>query len=217
MQLGNYEDSPPADFWATFPSFDIPSDISQNINVEKLEELISSQEQFLTCFEIARAQTCCNNLRNGADSFQKSYLPPCSVGNAKNSMKYAEQITDTIATWIKKEFVAGPFDTPPLKDFRVNSILAVDQGEKIRPVLNVSLPEGESFNSNINELLLEKVYMSNARRFGFSVCEAGVNAKMSKFVKLWVLSLQKIAKNLRKLLLIALMVKYLAFFLTLQL
>ena len=27
MQLGNYEDSPPADFWATFPSFDIPSDI----------------------------------------------------------------------------------------------------------------------------------------------------------------------------------------------
>ena len=38
MQLGNYEDSPPADFWATFPSFDIPSDISQNINVEKLEE-----------------------------------------------------------------------------------------------------------------------------------------------------------------------------------
>ena len=181
MQLGNYEDSPPADFWATFPSFDIPSDISQNINVEKLEELISSQEQFLTCFEIARAQTCCNNLRNGADSFQKSYLPPCSVGNAKNSMKYAEQITDTIATWIKKEFVAGPFDTPPLKDFRVNSILAVDQGEKIRPVLNVSLPEGESFNSNINELLLEKVYMSNARRFGFSVCEAGVNAKMSKF------------------------------------
>ena len=72
-------------------------------------------------------------------------------------------------------------DSPPLKDFRVNSILAGDQGVKVCPVLNVSLPEEESFNSNVNELLLEKVYMSNARRFGLSVCEAGFGAIMSKF------------------------------------
>ena len=57
----------------------------------------------------------------------------------------------------------------------------MDQGVKIRPVLTVSLPEEESFNSNVNKMLLEKVYMSNARRFGFSVCEAGFDAKMSNF------------------------------------
>ena len=57
----------------------------------------------------------------------------------------------------------------------------MDQIVKVRPVLNVSLPEEESFNSNVNEMLLEKVYMSNARRFGFSVCEAGFDAKMTKF------------------------------------
>ena len=181
MKLSSYEDAPPANFWDSFPSFDVPSEISQKIDVDALEDLVKSQEQFLTCYEISRAQTCCNNLRFGADSFQKSYLPPCTVKNAKNSIIFGEQITDTIASWIKKEFVAGPFDSPPLKDFRVNSILAVDQGVKIRPVLNVSLPEEESFNSNVNELLLEKVYMSNARRFGLSVCEAGFGAIMSKF------------------------------------
>ena len=59
--------------------------------------------------------------------------------------------------------------------------MAVDQGEKIRPVLNVSLPENASFNDNINYFEMEKVSMSAARRFGFSLCEAGFFAKMSKF------------------------------------
>ena len=54
--------------------------------------------------------------------------------------------------------------------------MAVDQGEKIRPVLNVSLPENASFNDNINYF-----EMSTARKFGFSLCEAGFFAKMSKF------------------------------------
>ena len=59
--------------------------------------------------------------------------------------------------------------------------MAVDQGEKIRPVLNVSLPESNSFNENIDFFEMEKVSMSTARRFGFSLCEAGYFAKMSKF------------------------------------
>ena len=77
--------------------------------------------------------------------------------------------------------MAGPFEAPPLSNFRGNPLMAVDQGENIRPVLNVSLPENASFNDNINFFEMEKVSMSTARRFGFSLCEAGYFAKMSKF------------------------------------
>jgi hypothetical protein len=47
--------------------------------------------------------------------------------------------------------------------------------------MNVSLPEGFSFNDNIAEYKLEKRKMSQAKNFGFSVLEAGANSIMSKF------------------------------------
>ena len=59
--------------------------------------------------------------------------------------------------------------------------MAVEQQEKIRIVLNASLPENLSFNSNIKNTELEKVYMSSARKFGYSVIRAGKGAMMSKF------------------------------------
>jgi hypothetical protein len=36
-----------------------------------------------------------------------------------------------------------------LPNFRVNPLMAVDQGEKIRLVINMSSPKGNSFNDNI--------------------------------------------------------------------
>jgi hypothetical protein len=43
--------------------------------------------------------------------------------------------------------------------------MAIKQGEKVRPVLNLSLPKNCSFNSNVDEEKLEKVYMSSAQKF----------------------------------------------------
>ena len=177
----NYEDNPPKSFWDIFPKEQLPSEVVQSINVSELDILIEKKKDLLTFSEYNRAKTCVSNLKFGASSFQKTYLPPCLVKNSANAKKFAEEITDTIAWWVKMKFVAGPFESPPLKDFRVNALHAVDQGEKIRPVLNVSLPENGSLNSNMNLFSLEKVYMSNARRFGFSLREAGRNAKMTKF------------------------------------
>ena len=75
MKLSSYEDAPPANFWNSFPAFDVPSEISQKIDVDALEALVISHEQFITCYEISRAQTCCTNLRFGAD-FKKVIYPP---------------------------------------------------------------------------------------------------------------------------------------------
>ena len=53
-------------------------------------------------------------------------------------------LTDVIATWVKKGFVAGPFSTPPVEGFRANPLAAVVKNGKVRPVLNMSGPRGKS-------------------------------------------------------------------------
>ncbi len=129
-----------------------------------------------------RAERAIQNLRLGGKSYQMSPpLPAVFCDNAKTTFKYGDTITDNIASWIKKGFVSGPFDQAPEKLFRVNSILATKQKEKVRTVLNVSLPKGSSFNDNIDELKLEKVKMCTAKKFSYTIAEAGKNALMCKF------------------------------------
>ncbi len=47
--------------------------------------------------------------------------------------------------------------------------------------MNFSAPKGESYNDAIEELALEKVSMSSARLFGYSVVDCGSGARMWKF------------------------------------
>jgi hypothetical protein len=103
------------------------------------------------------------------------------VSNSISCYTHGVYITDTIADWIKKDFVAGPYPEAPLLNFRSNSLLAIVQSGKIRPVLNISLPKDDSFNSNVKEHLLEKVCMATAKSFSFAVRDAGRGARMSKF------------------------------------
>jgi hypothetical protein len=62
---------------------------------------------------------------------------------------------DTIACWVKKGYVSGPFILPPFPDVWSNSMLTVEQPAKIRVVMDLSSPEGESFNDAIHEDALE--------------------------------------------------------------
>jgi hypothetical protein len=100
--------------------------------------------------------------------------------NAPNTLVHGAEVTDTVATWIKEKFVSGPFAEPPTENFRVNSLMAIDQGVKIRPVLNGSLPLNRSLNSNVDQTKVEKVQMCSARCFSYSVKESGVNSFLAK-------------------------------------
>jgi hypothetical protein len=60
-------------------------------------------------------------------------------------------------------------------------MMAVAQKNKVRIIMNFSAPKGESYNDAIEELALEKVSMSSARLFGYSVVDCGSGAKMWKF------------------------------------
>ncbi len=112
--------------------------------------------------------------------FQSTKLKGCNVKNSKAAIKYGKEVSDTIADWIAKDFVAGPFNNPPVPEFRANSILAIPQANKTRICINVSLPERKSFNDNVDSLALEKITMSSAKNFGFSVIRCGKDSIFAK-------------------------------------
>ena len=165
--LSEYESDPGTDFWKLFPFNELPTSCMSNISAENIKICLDKVKINLTDCQYNRGLRCVDSLLNGASACQKETLPSCVVNNAKNTVKYGPEITDNVVAWSYKKFLAGPFLSPPLPLFRVNPLIAIDQGEKIRPVLNVSLPENNSFNSNINNFKLEKVEMSTAKKIQF--------------------------------------------------
>jgi hypothetical protein len=61
--------------------------------------------------------------------------------------------------------------------------MAIDQGEKLRLVLNVSSRKGSSFNDNVVQEGIEKVSLSSARAVSHIIVDAGMNAIMTKLDK----------------------------------
>jgi len=181
MRLSDYRKTAPKKFWDTFPSASLPLKCSTQVNVKALENRVNSAMHLLTDEQIQRANKIIGYLKNGAPAHQKDCLPSCFVPNANSTYLNGPEISDAVAWWLINGFAAGPFNEPPLMHFRVNPLMAIVNSNKVRPVLNVSLPENCSFNSNIDRCKMEKVFMSSPRSFGYSILDCGKNAIMSKF------------------------------------
>jgi hypothetical protein len=179
--LQDYEVLQEGAFWDKFPSRPLPDRVSSSADPDKLEKRLMDLQDKLLASELSRGLKAVDFLRKGASVHTIKHLGPCQVPNSKVAVKYGEEVTDSIASWVKKGFVAGPFISPPLKNFRCNSILAVPQPGKVRNCINVSLPTGNSLNENIDKSKLEKVTMTSAKLFSYSILEAGVGCKMGKF------------------------------------
>jgi len=179
--LDSYEKDPGDKFWESFPKREFPKKVHTDINTSNLAKLLQERSPLLTTAERLRGAKTLDFLLNGASAHQKSELPCVTVKNAKTAVKHGRYMTDNVASWVKAGFVAGPFDTPPCSKLRVNAMVAVEQNEKVRPCMNVSLPEGASFNDNVKLCDVEKVHMSSARQFGYALREVGRNATLSKF------------------------------------
>ncbi len=148
--------------------------------MEKLEEKVRSFKEKMTEHQYDRSMKAVDYLRNGAPAFQTVDLPGCFMKNAPSTLKYGREITDNIATWVSEGYAAGPFDSPPCSNFRVNPLIAVVQPGKVRPVLDVSSPNGESFNSSVCGFETETVKMASARQFSQLILDCGHGAIMSK-------------------------------------
>ena len=142
--------------------------------------MVNEFDSKLTLAEKARAARAASFLSQGAPSFQRTDLPQVFCHNDSSAFEHGEMLTDTLASWVKEGFLAGPFKEPPLPRFRVNPLKVVVKPDKVRPVLNVSSPAGHSFNDNICEEAMEKVVMSSAKRFSESILEAGRDSLMTK-------------------------------------
>ena len=137
----------------------------------------------LTDVQKFNMQRTINNMRHGADALiDPSLITPMTDENSKSVLQpeVARHYTDQLATMIKKKFVAGPFDSPPFPNFRTNSLFAVNQSDKYRPILNLSKPDGNNFNEAIIPSKMRKVNMSTARQFAATLRNTGQNSIMSK-------------------------------------
>ncbi len=92
------------------------------------------------------------------------------VKNSKAAYVHGVEVTDSIASWLKG-ILGGLFFAPPLANFRSNSILAIHQANKVRICINVSLPKDNSLNWNITKHCLEKIEMTFAKLFSYSVIQ----------------------------------------------
>lgn len=90
-------------------------------------------------------------------------------------------MTDALVGWIKKGFVGGPFDRPPMKNFRINPLMAaVQKQNKVRPIMNLSSPKGGSFNEAIDMFDVQKLTMSSAKLFADSLVNSGKGSNFAK-------------------------------------
>ena len=179
--LNNYEISADESFWEKFPKRSLPAKASTRVNVEALRSHVEAVKSKMSRTEVSRVEKVLLDLAEGASAYQKVQLPPLNSVNSRSATENGILLTDTIATWVKKGFVAGPFDTPPLAGFIANPLAAVVRNGKVRPILNMSGPKGRSFNDNVDKKKLERLHMGTAKQFGFSLKAAGKNAKFSKF------------------------------------
>ncbi len=179
--LDDYSRAPADSFWSFFPKRALPVKAETRINARNLEKLVDRLESDMTKTQVNRARKVVRDLRQGANAYQKTRLPPITVPNTKSALDNGALITDKIAGWIEQGFVAGPFDCPPTPGFRVNPLMAIVRNGKVRPVLNMSGPAGRSFNDNVDTGKLERVHMDNAKKFGYKLKECGKGAVFSKF------------------------------------
>ena len=170
--LESYEGKASQDFWDKFPKRGLPDRATTRVDVGKLTARVNEVRTQMSVTECKRADKLLRDLVVGADSFQKSELPPINSPNSRTAVENGALLTDTIATWVKKGFVAGPFSTPPVPGFRANPLAVVVRNGKIRPILNMSGPRGRSFNDNVDKRKLEKLHMETARQFGFGRVKA---------------------------------------------
>ena len=121
------------------------------------------------------------NLKLGCQTIFKSKAgPKYSCVNAKSAFKNGRCITDTVAVWLKKGYVIGPFSTPPFKKFYTSPLMAAVQKTKVRPILNLSAPADSSFNDAVDKNHLRKLSMSSAKKFSQTLVRMGKGANFAK-------------------------------------
>ena len=179
--LSNYDKAPHSSFWNNFPKNVEKTSHSTCVNVQEFENLISTCKDKWSFQQKAIAKRSAKVLKLGNKTkFKNNLKPVFNSVNTKSAFTNGRCITDTIAVWIKKNYVIGPFSSPPFKKFNTSPLMAAVQKTKVRPILNLSAPKGTSFNDAVDKNHLRKLTMSSAKKFSQTLVRMGKNAKFAK-------------------------------------
>jgi hypothetical protein len=167
--LYSYRGKPKTEFWKKFPKY-YPgknfSAVKGGVNKKRLQRAIQNCWFDWDCHQRYIAKKVEKIFRAGAKTELVRELPTLKCRNARSVFENGEMITDTIGAWVTAKIVAGPFAKPPFRNFRTNALMAVSQRDKVRLVMNLSTPKGDSFNDAVAEEFVQKLEMSSARLFG---------------------------------------------------
>lgn len=136
----------------------------------------------LSPVEVEDVEQTLRDLTEGADALASDNLPKVDLPNSTNMLELprARAFTDNLATFVKAGTMIGPLQSPPWEDFRINQLFCVEQTGKIRPILNLSAPAGDSFNDSINKLEMPKVKMATAKLVSQAIIRKGRGCWLSK-------------------------------------
>ena len=179
--LSDYTRPPNSDFWKIFPSHNPKVDSKPPVKRSHFRKFVQKHWFSWTAHQRAVAKRALRNLSAGCLVKLVKALGKQKCKNANSAFKNGKLITDAIVSWIKKGFVAGPYKSAPLTNFRQNPLMAAVQRTKVRPILNLSSPNGSSFNDAVDPIPLHKLRMSSAKLFGEALLKMGRGAIMSKY------------------------------------
>jgi hypothetical protein len=162
-----------------FPSY-YPKKVVSNVKIGELENLITVCWDSWTLTQKRTAKKTIKRLKGKQPVKLKKHLGALKEKNAKSALENGQAMTDVLATWIKKQFVAGPFEKPPREGFRANPLMAAVQRTKIRPIMNLLAPKGFSFNDAVDESSIDLLKMSSAKIFTEALIQSGKGAVFGK-------------------------------------
>ena len=177
--LKNYEENPDLKFWKCFPT-NYPTNLCKKVDVVALEGYVNKHWRKWVLPKRNVALEALRNLKGKNDVKFVKRLGSLNEKNAVSAVKNGLHITDSIVSWIKAGFVAGPYKLNPFTEFRVNPLMAAEQKSKVRLIMNLASPKGNSFNDAVDVCTIKKLKMSSAKLFAESVRKCGKGATFAK-------------------------------------
>ena len=155
---------------------------NQALNISELKTIIS--ETKLDKQETLLAEKVLSYATFGAPTgINPKDMPPIDVGGTGfvKDQIVGEQLADVFCSMLKSKFLAGPYPKAPLFNMRFNKMFPLVQDTKVRPIINLSWPPGESFNDKVPDNFLRKVKMCTAPYISDLIWKCAGNAILYKY------------------------------------
>ncbi len=159
--LGDYRKAPGADFWDKFPRNTVK-------HKKSLIDWVQLQNLALGAgLPDSMVEPVVRDLKFGAEiGCTGVYRQASTSSNAASAFQYGRQVTDAVASWVKKGFVYGPVDEVDIpENAKINGIMVRPKPDgSARVILNLSAPSGRSVNEGIDAALYP-AKMSSTRKW----------------------------------------------------